>query len=120
MTGKIYCRVPSHWLDDPSLCWFEWQTLITGFLALAIGAATIWMIRRQISQQDELNHRNRASRFAVAKAKSPIAAIEVAEHARAYLDAALELLTLVDGRDREAFRFDGPAFPVKAEKYSMP
>lgn len=115
MGSTLNCRVPADWMSDPSLCWFEWQSLVAGFAALAVGALTIWMVRHQVKQQDNLHQKNRSARFAVVKAKSPIAAVEVAHHARAYLDVALKLLPLVEGRSDQAFRYEGPQFPPKAE-----
>ena len=95
---------------------YDWQTLVTGLLALAIGAATIMMIKRQIHQQDEHHSSGRRSRFVVAKAKSPFAAIELANHARSYLVAVERLFPLVLMHSQEPFEFDGPDFPSRAEE----
>lgn len=94
---------------------YDWQTLITGVLALGVGGATVWMVRRQIDQQDQLHAAGRRSRFAVAKAKAPLAAIEIHEHAKIYVAEAEKLVHLVLRRSREKFAFIGPPFPTQAE-----
>jgi hypothetical protein len=46
------CRVPLDWITDPSLCLFEWQTLISGFLAVAAAGVTVFVLKQQIAQSD--------------------------------------------------------------------
>lgn len=110
------CAEMSSVLDHVGDWLYEWQTLVTGLLALAIGAASIVVIKRQIHQQDELHASARRSRFAVAKAKSPFAAVELADHAKCYLIAAERLVPLVLSRSKDPFKFDGPSFPSRVEK----
>ena len=115
LTPIVRCDIPADWAAHFSQCLYDWQTLTAGMLALLVGGLTIEFIRRQMRQQDDLHAANRRSRFAVAKAKAPLAAIEIANHARCYLDAALALLPLVLQRSSQSFQFQGPIFPTQAE-----
>ena len=38
---------------DPSLCWFEWQTILSGLLALAAAAITVRYLKKQIWQSEK-------------------------------------------------------------------
>ena len=115
MLENVSCAVPYDWAFHFSQCLYDWQTLITGLLALGVGSATVWMVRRQIDHQDQIFAAGRRSRFAVAKAKTPLAAIEIHEHAKIYIAEAENLLPFVLARSRQGFSFDGPAFPRQAE-----
>jgi len=73
----LYCRIPSNWFADPSLCWLEWQTLIGGLLALLGAWLTVNAVRNQIKQaeifrQDELRRRHIAARALLPQALSEI------------------------------------------------
>ena len=75
-----FCRVPLDWLADPSQCWFDWQTLITGALASFAAWITIRHIRKQIEQsaehrQDDINRRRNAAKVALPFALSSVNAV---------------------------------------------
>jgi hypothetical protein len=111
------CRTPSNWCHDFSGCLYDWQTLIGALLALGVGAFTITKVRQQIEQQDRLHDAGRLSRFSVAKAKAPLAAVEILDHVRIYRKAFEEVLALTLSRRRledQKFEFVGPAFPKEA------
>lgn len=50
---SVHCRLPTDWFSDPSLCWFEWQTLVSGLLAVAAAGFTVRYLKKQISQSDK-------------------------------------------------------------------
>jgi hypothetical protein len=54
LTGKsLYCRLPTDWFSDLSLCWFEWQTLVSGLLAVTAAGFTVRYLKKQIAQSDK-------------------------------------------------------------------
>ncbi len=110
------CAVLGDWTNDFSQCLFEWQGLESGILALVAAGAGVFFLNRQIKQQDHLHDSAKRSRFAVAKAKTPLAAIEISDHARLYLAQAQRLFPLVQARSRQTFEFHGPRFPAEAAK----
>jgi hypothetical protein len=95
---------------------FDWQTLVAGLFALFGAWMTVRYVRKQIAQQHQQYRSEQASRFAVAKSKTPWVAIEIADHARTYLKACEELWPLVKERSRDAWSFEGPEFPRKSEQ----
>lgn len=76
---SLQCRVPQDWVNDFSLCLYDWQTLVGGGAALGIGFLTIWYIRRQIKQADEHVSTLRKGNLASARAYLPLALVEVSE-----------------------------------------
>lgn len=73
MSGALYCRVPSDWLADSSLCWFEWQALIGSALAVAAGAGTIFFLRRQLIQSERHENGRRERQLAAVRSTLPLA-----------------------------------------------
>lgn len=74
------CVVPADWLADVSQCWYEWQTLVGGGLALVAAYFTIRETRRQIAQvethrKDELKRRHNAARIGMPFAVSEVSAM---------------------------------------------
>ena len=77
MIDKVACRIPADWLTNPSQCWYEWQALVSGLLALG---AAIWA-GRQINKQirvseklasEQLKRQHNAARIALPLALSAI------------------------------------------------
>jgi hypothetical protein len=105
-----------HWAAIFGNWLYDWQTLIGAGLALV---AAYWAgrgLNHQIRQQERLHDESRRSRFAVARAKAPLAAVEIADHAQTYLAQTEALLPLVFTRSRDRFEFDGPEFPAEASR----
>ena len=64
---SLHCRLPTDWFSDPSLCWFEWQTLVSGLLAVAAAGFTVRYLKKQISlsdkqERDRLRRQHEATR----------------------------------------------------------
>ncbi|RVU04266.1 hypothetical protein EOE18_12270 [Novosphingobium umbonatum] len=58
-TDHARCMVAANWWSDPSQCWYEWQSLLGGVLAVLAAGLTILVTRCQMKQaerhkQDEL------------------------------------------------------------------
>ena len=116
ITKLVNCAALGDWTRDFSQCLFEWQGLEGALFTLLAAGIGVFFLNRQIKQQDRLHNSARISRFAVAKAKTPLAAIEISDHARLYLTEAERLFPLVHARSRERFEFHGPSFPAEAAK----
>lgn len=110
------CRAPSDWLGDISQCWYEWQTLIGTLAAVAIGATTIWYVRRQIRQAEDTANSLRLAQLQVARAKLPIASSAIAAHAKRCIEALDTIEPAIMARARTATPIHMPAFPEIAEK----
>jgi hypothetical protein len=67
MESELYCRLPQHWLADPSLCWHEWQSLIAGVLALIAAGVGACALRHQTRASANLYNRDVASKHRAAK-----------------------------------------------------
>jgi hypothetical protein len=117
MVDRLYCRVPHDWLADPSACWFEWQTLVSGILAVA---AALWagrLLSKQIRQteghrQDEIERRHTAAR-----ATLPLALAKVSDITQQIADnIASEIEELY--RDRKVSD-DGGVFVMRLDRSSF-
>lgn len=80
MTAALYCRVPGNWFSDPSLCWFEWQSLVSGLLALAAAGVAGVLLWKQVQQandhrEDEIARKHRASRLTLPLTLSAVSAL---------------------------------------------
>lgn len=79
-TTSLYCRLPVDWLNDPSLCWFEWQAFLGSGLAVAAGAGTIIFLWKQLAQFEGhqaklLERRHRATRTTLPLALSGLCGV---------------------------------------------
>ena len=109
------CRMPSDWVSDPSLCWFEWQALVGSILAIIVGGATIWYIRKQIKQAADLAERQNRASLEVARAKLPIASSATASHAKLCIAALDAIEPSIRERRRAGPQVSMPLFPPSAE-----
>lgn len=85
-TTEMYCRVPTNWMSDFSLCLFEWQTLVGGILAIFAALLGSLLLYRQINQADVLERRRAERRFAAIRATLPLVLKEICEFAKRMLD----------------------------------
>lgn len=85
MTSPL-CRVPSYWLDDPSQCWFEWQTLLVGLLAVLAAYVSIRQVRKQISQASQLHDAELSRRHNAIRAVTPLALASISDFCRSVVD----------------------------------
>lgn len=74
------CRVPADWVRDFSGCLYDWQTLVSGILALGAAILGALFLYLQIRQTDALNHaalkrRHNASRSIMPLALSGVSAL---------------------------------------------
>jgi hypothetical protein len=65
-----YCLDLPNWATIAGRWLYDWQTLISGVLAISAAAVSVWMLHRQISQaeafrRDELSRRHAAARVAL-------------------------------------------------------
>ncbi len=109
------CRVPSDWWSDPSQCWYDWQTMIGGLSAVAIGAATIWCLKMQIDQAKAASDRHARAQLEVARSKLPIASSAVAAHAKACIEELDAIEPYVTQQRQSSPKLDVPPFPPSAE-----
>jgi hypothetical protein len=72
MPTPPHCALPESWMLEPSLCLFEWQTLIAGLLAVLAAAVSVWFLRKQISQTEALHQAALRRRFNAARATLPL------------------------------------------------
>lgn len=84
--GAPLCRVPAHWILDPSQCWFDWQTLIGGILAVGAAAVSVYFLRKQISQTDLLHQEELARQHNAIRTVTPIALSSISDFCQAIAD----------------------------------
>lgn len=85
------CKVPLDWVMMPSVCLYDWQTLIAGFAAVLVAGITVHYLRMQIEQADRVTKEEGEARLNVARAKAIVPSSILAEHAR-HCMAQLELI----------------------------
>ena len=95
MSAELFCRVPANWLTEPSLCLFEWQTLLSGALAIGAAGAGAILLYSQIKQADRHESERRERRFAAARATLPLALSEITSFARIMVEVLAALRTRV-------------------------
>ncbi|MEQ1543201.1 MAG: hypothetical protein ABL926_13220 [Novosphingobium sp.] len=104
--SELYCRIPANWIADPSLCLFEWQTLVGGLLAILAAGAGSFLLYSRIKQSERHELERRGRKFAASRATLPLALSEVTlfarrmvtwlENHRAYLSSAALAANPVD------------------------
>jgi hypothetical protein len=67
--NTVTCRIPPDWLINPSQCWYEWQGLVSGLLAIAAASYGALLLNKQIAQA-EVERRTR--RFNAVRATLPL------------------------------------------------
>jgi hypothetical protein len=82
----VVCKVPVDWFNVPSVCLYDWQTLITGIAAVVVGGLTVRYLKKQINQADGVAQEERNARLTVARAKLMVPSSRLAEHARTCFD----------------------------------
>lgn len=82
ITDRLQCATTSVWMSDFSQCLFEWQTLISGFLAVFLATIGSILLYRQIKQVERHEGERRERRFAAARATLPLALSEITLFAR--------------------------------------
>ena len=78
----LYCRIPSNWQMDPSLCWYEWQTLISGILAIAAAVIAAALLHSQINQTERHEQDRRNRRLESVRASLPLVLSQICGFAR--------------------------------------
>jgi hypothetical protein len=114
--SAVVCKVPVDWLTIPSVCFYDWQTLMTGVAAVIVGGLTVRYLRRQISQADRVANEERKARLNVARAKLIVPSSRLAEHARTCLDelATIEPAVIEHAAQAEAIVI--PPLPRQVEE----
>jgi hypothetical protein len=90
--------LPADWLTDPSVCWYEWQGLVSGILAVAAAAASIWFLNRQISQTSDLHRGELGRRHNAIRSVLPIALASVSDFCTAIVD---QIATAIEDRQND-------------------
>lgn len=108
-SAPLFCRTPTDWLTDPSLCWFEWQSLLAGILAVAAAGASIHFLRKQIDQSERQENRRRSGNLSAARALLPLAIVDASQHAE---DTAAALM-IVSSNVQAGYR--DPDAPIEVD-----
>ncbi|MDR7058903.1 MULTISPECIES: hypothetical protein [unclassified Sphingopyxis] len=90
--------------------------MVGSLTAVAIGAATIFLIRSQIQQAEDTANSLREAQLQVARAKLPMASSATAAHAKRCIDALDAIEPAITGRARTASPVQMPPFPEIAER----
>ena len=108
MSGvQLYCRLPAHWWIDPSQCWFEWQGLVSGILAVVAAIVSIWFLQRQIAQTDQLHQNELKRRHNAIRSVVPVALAAISEYCAAVCN---EIASAIEDRqDNFNVAFDAHA-----------
>lgn len=91
----FFCRLPSNWVADPSQCWFEWQGLLSGILAVGAAVVSILFLKRQIAQTSDLHKDELARRHNAVRSVVPVALSAISEYCNAVVDC---IATAVEDR----------------------
>ncbi|GEM_PF-2854564 len=83
MVGQLSCRVPTDWFLDPSMCWFEWQTLVSAMLALLAAFIGALFLNRQIIQSERHERARVSRRYRASRRTLRLALHDVDEFAQA-------------------------------------
>lgn len=108
--SEVYCRVPSNWFSDPSLCLFEWQTLIGGLIAIGAAVLGAILLRSQIEQAERHETERRSRKFAANRATLPLTLSEITAYARSAIVELKFLHDQITQPSSMALRFDLPDF----------
>jgi hypothetical protein len=85
----------------------RYQTLVTGLLAFVGAAATVWYLRRQIKQVDDIEALQRSRDNYAARSILPIALSSICE----YAEDSIRALNEFDPEEHDASRFSLPHLP---------
>lgn len=107
MKEPLYCRVPTQWLADPSLCLFEWQTLLSGLLALGAAFLGASFLYKQIGQTDRLHRDELRRQHAAARTALPIALSSISGMVSEIVSNVAHALESQDNPDFETAFADG-------------
>lgn len=106
--STVFCRVPTSWISDPSLCLFEWQTLIGGLLAVGAAVVSVIFLKKQISQTEQLHEAELKRRHNAVRSTIPIALAAISD----FCDAiSTQLASAIEDRNEGDFEaaFDAAA-----------
>jgi hypothetical protein len=78
--------MPTDWWADPSLCWFEWQTLVGGLFAVGAALVSVYWLNKQISQTEKLHQAELRRRHNAARAVVPVALAAISEFCSSVAD----------------------------------
>ena len=116
MIDIVMCRIPADWLTNPSQCWYDWQGLISGLLALG---AAIWA-GRQINKQirlseklatEQLQRQHNAARIAL-----PLALSAIVNYCQ---QTAADILDTIDSIGAQSDS-DAPQTPLPFGSHTIP
>lgn len=96
----MHCRLPTNWFSDPSQCLFEWQTLISGGLALAAAGLTVIYLKKQIIQSDEFHRIELRREHNAARSVLPVALAAISEFCN---EIAEQVATAIEDRNKNDF-----------------
>ncbi len=105
MVERLACRMPADWINDPSLCWFEWQTLVSGLLALLAAILAGSLLWKQIGQTEALHEKGIRQRHNAARSMLPLALASVSRICQKIADnvaSEIEAHTTFEGAFDEA------------------
>lgn len=105
-----FCRIPAHWAVDPSQCWYDWQTLVGGILAVGAAAVSVHFLRQQISQTDSLHQAELARQHNAVRTVTPIALSAISDFCYAISD---EICDEIEHRANEPLVLDAADNPKK-------
>ena len=110
---ELFCRLPSNWLSDPSMCWFEWQTMVGGFLAVIAAVVSIHFLRKQIASSEKQESLRVNRHHLAVRTTLPLTLSGLCACLRKMLleldDAKSEIKKV--GQDAYAGKFNGPPPP---------
>ncbi len=113
MSEPLYCRLPTDWIADPSLCWFEWQSLIGGILAIAAAGLGSRLLYMQIAQSERHESDRRQRRLAAVRATFPLALSGICAYSKEMLRqlAQVRLANTDDSQEIAIKTFRPPRAP---------
>lgn len=112
----LYCRLPINWWTDPSLCWFEWQSLISGALAVGAALVSIHFLKLQIAQTSELHKEELLRRHNAIRSVVPVALSAISEYCGAVVD---QIAINIEGRQNDFEAAFDAAAQVRTEQNSF-
>jgi hypothetical protein len=94
---------------------YDWQTLISGVLAIGAAAVSVWMLHRQISQAETFRRDELSRRHAAARVALPISLAAVSAMVAEIVDSVAAAIESLDDPDFETAFNDAASDKSKPE-----
>ncbi len=96
MNSELACHIPSDWIVTFSACLYDWQTLISGLLALLAALLASCLIQKQIRQTEKIHRVEVSRRHAAVRCVLPLALSGISRFLQNLADSIAEEIERLD------------------------